>query len=247
MLIVNADDWGGSCAATDNSLTCYQNGRITSTSAMVFMGDSERAADLAQGARLRTGLHLNFTEQLAPTAPLELRERLGRITAYLKAGRYRTLIYNPLLGGAVEYVYKAQYDEYLRLYGSEPTHIDGHHHMHLWMNVILGGVLPAGSRLRVSFTFFPDEKGLANRLYRQALNAILRRRHICADQFYSVEPIRKWDRLVRIVDQAKTRSVELMVHPNRAAEFEFLMSDEFVALLRGLRMGTYSDLDARTR
>jgi predicted glycoside hydrolase/deacetylase ChbG (UPF0249 family) len=247
MLIINADDWGGSCAATDNSLICYQNGRITSASSMVFMADSERAADVARAAGLRTGLHLNFTEQFAPTAPVEVRARLGRIAAFLTAGRYRSLVYNPLLGGAFEYVFKAQYDEYIRLYGSEPTHIDGHHHMHLCMNVIVGKVLPAKSRLRGSFTFFPDEKGTVNRLYRQALNAMLRRRHVCPEQFYSVEPIGKWDRLMRIVDQAKTKSVELMVHPARPSELAFLMSDEFAALLRGLQMGTYSDLDARTR
>jgi predicted glycoside hydrolase/deacetylase ChbG (UPF0249 family) len=37
MLIVNADDWGRSVAETDSALRCYQAGRITSVSAMVFM------------------------------------------------------------------------------------------------------------------------------------------------------------------------------------------------------------------
>ena len=61
MLIVNADDWGGWKSATDAALACYKAGRINSVSAMVFMEDSERAAELAQADGLDVGLHLNFT------------------------------------------------------------------------------------------------------------------------------------------------------------------------------------------
>jgi len=38
MLIINADNWGRSAVETDAVLTCYQEGRITSVSAMMFMG-----------------------------------------------------------------------------------------------------------------------------------------------------------------------------------------------------------------
>ena len=48
MLIINADDWGRSVAETDAALKCCKGGRITSLSAMAFMEDSERAADLGQ-------------------------------------------------------------------------------------------------------------------------------------------------------------------------------------------------------
>src|SRR5262245_28926635 len=47
MLIVNADDLGRSKAETDAAMACYAKDRITSTSAMVFMTDSERASELA--------------------------------------------------------------------------------------------------------------------------------------------------------------------------------------------------------
>jgi predicted glycoside hydrolase/deacetylase ChbG (UPF0249 family) len=42
MLIVNADDWGGSVAETDAALRCYRERRITSLTTMLFMQDSER-------------------------------------------------------------------------------------------------------------------------------------------------------------------------------------------------------------
>ena len=62
MLIINADDWGRSAAETDAALRCYKAGRVTSVSAMVFMEDSERAAELAKENELDVGLHLNFAE-----------------------------------------------------------------------------------------------------------------------------------------------------------------------------------------
>jgi len=48
MLIINADDFGRSELETDVILKCYHERRITSTTAMVFMADSVRAADLGR-------------------------------------------------------------------------------------------------------------------------------------------------------------------------------------------------------
>jgi predicted glycoside hydrolase/deacetylase ChbG (UPF0249 family) len=62
MLIINGDDFGRSAAETDAALRCYRAGRITSVSAMVFMVDSERAAQVANADGLDVGLHLNFSE-----------------------------------------------------------------------------------------------------------------------------------------------------------------------------------------
>ena len=55
MLIINADDFGRSVAETDAALRCYVAGRITSVSAMVFMADSERSAELAKENALAVG------------------------------------------------------------------------------------------------------------------------------------------------------------------------------------------------
>ena len=63
MLIINADDWGRDTAATDTALACFQRGRISSVTGMVFMADSQRGAELANSAALGVGLHINFTER----------------------------------------------------------------------------------------------------------------------------------------------------------------------------------------
>ena len=62
MLIINADDWGLDVATTDAIAACFERGRLTATSAMVFMDDSIRAAQLALDIGIDVGLHLNLTE-----------------------------------------------------------------------------------------------------------------------------------------------------------------------------------------
>jgi YdjC-like protein/SIS domain len=80
MLIVNADDLGRSKAETDAAMVCYAKGRITSTSAMVFMTDSERASEAASGAGLDVGLHVNFSEEFSVgSVPTELRKAHDQI------------------------------------------------------------------------------------------------------------------------------------------------------------------------
>src|SRR3989304_6092787 len=98
MLIINADDWGRNKAATNNSLVCFNNGRITSVSAMMFMEDSERAAELALEADLDAGLHLNFTDGFNGEIKLaRLKKNQESIAAFLTRSKYSLLLYNPTL------------------------------------------------------------------------------------------------------------------------------------------------------
>src|SRR5690349_19178854 len=105
MLIINADEWGRSVAATDAALKCIRERRITSVSAMVFMQDSNRAARLTKDYELDdVGLHLNFSEEFTGTGCSEtLKEYHGRIIRFLKRGKYAQLLYNPFLGEAFAY------------------------------------------------------------------------------------------------------------------------------------------------
>src|SRR5438093_10905015 len=98
MLIVNADDFGRSTAETDAALKCYQEGRITSVSAMVFMEDSKRAAELEKENELDVGLHLNFAEPFTGKHyPGKLGEYHGRISLYLIGNNKAKHVINPLL------------------------------------------------------------------------------------------------------------------------------------------------------
>jgi hypothetical protein len=102
--------------------------------------------------------------------------------------------------------------------------------MHLCANVLLGGLLPAGTKVRRNFSFLPGEKSLANRLYRHATDAILARHHDLTDFFFSLPPLAPFSRLQRIFSLAKEFRVEVETHPVSEDEHQFLTSDEFSKL-----------------
>jgi hypothetical protein len=242
MLIINADDLGRNRLVTDNIISCYKAGKITSASAMMFMADSERSAELALVAGLDVGLHLNFTLAFdGAVASRRLIEYQRSIATFLLRNKYCFLLYNPLIRNQVKYVYEAQYEEYIRLYHRIPTHIDGHHHMHLSTNMLFDRMIPKGFKVRRSFSFAPGEKGLFNRLYRQILGIWVRRRYICTDFFFSISRIQSAE-LRKIVKLAEWSDVELAVHPEKPEEYSYLMSKEYLETTYGAVRGSYVDL-----
>src|SRR5208282_5974677 len=126
MLIVNADDWGRSQLETDAALSCYKMGRVSSVSAMVFMADSQRAADLAVAAGIDVGLHLNLSQRFTTEIHDALLQQYhDAIVRFLTRGKYALLLYNPMLRRQFRHVYQAQMDEFRRIYGKNPSHVDG--------------------------------------------------------------------------------------------------------------------------
>jgi predicted glycoside hydrolase/deacetylase ChbG (UPF0249 family) len=232
MLYVNADDFGCTCEITDKILCCYRKNRIDAASAMTFMKDSERASYLAQESNLSVGLHLNFTvEFTGDTVKGNLRNQHKIVAAYLNARKFNQILYNPRLGKAFGYVFQAQWDEFCHLYGEAPRRLDGHHHMHLCMNMITSGRYPKGIKIRRNFTFNACEKDTFNRLYRYLVDRYLRSRFLCSDFFFSMAPIDK-GKLERLVLLSKSSDVELMVHPGVENEYSFLLSPEWANLTK---------------
>ncbi len=242
MLIINADDWGRSVAETDAALKCYRERRITSVSAMVLMQDSGRAAKLAKDYELDdVGLHLNFSEEFTDKSCSEtLKEHHGRIIKFLKRGKYAQLLYNPFLRKAFAYCYHAQVEEFVRLFEKSPSHIDGHHHMHLCANLLLSNMIPAGTKLRRNFSFWPGEKNFLNRAYRGFVDRWLSRRHRLPDYFFDLTQCIEGKKLDRVAALAKSSNVELMTHPIVNGEEEYLMSDQFQVILQRLEIGGYA-------
>ena len=242
MLIINADDWGRSVVETDAALKCYRERRITSVSAMVLMQDSKRAARLAKDYELDdVGLHLNFSEEFTDKSCSEaLKEHHGRIIRFLKRGKYAQLLYNPFLRKAFAYCYHAQVEEFMRLFEKSPSHIDGHHHMHLCANVLVSSMIPAGMKMRRNFSFWPGEKSMLNRTYRWLVDRRLACRYRLTDYFFDLTQCIEGKKLDRVAALAKSSNVELMTHPIVNEEEEYLMSDEFKVILQRLKIGGYA-------
>jgi predicted glycoside hydrolase/deacetylase ChbG (UPF0249 family) len=240
MLIVNADDWGRSRAETDAILQCHLGGHITSVSAMVFMEDSERAAGLAGENRVDVGLHLNFSQQFTgEIVSPALRNHHRSIVAFLTTNKYAQLFYNPFLRTQFAYSCQSQLEEFTRLFGALPTHIDGHHHMHLCANVLLSRSIPAGMAVRRNFSFWPGEKSLLNRVYRGAVDRWLARRYRLTDYFFDLTQCMEKKKLGRVAALARLEEVELMTHPISPGEQAYLMSEDCSELLPNLSSARY--------
>jgi chitin disaccharide deacetylase len=246
MVIITADDFGKTRHATDSILKCASEERITSASAMVYMEDSERSAALASRTGLEIGLHINLTMPLtARKVPQVFFERHKRVVSYLTTHKLAQVIYNPLLADIFSFVFMAQQEEFIRLYGRHPSFYNGHHHMHLCANMLLGKILPKGHRVRRTFTFDASEKGLPNRLYRCVLDAIVDRRFTSTDSFFSILPLEDLQRLRIILARSTDSNVEIEVHPENVLERDFLLSDQFRELLSSVHAGTFHDLTIR--
>jgi chitin disaccharide deacetylase len=246
LLIINADDWGGWKSATDAARACFDAGRITSVSAMVFMEDSERAATLAGVIGVDVGLHLNFNQEFTGrNCPVQLAEAHGRIRRFLRRSRYAQLLYNPWLREQFRLVYQAQVEEFCRLYNRAPSHFDGHQHMHLCVNALLGGIIPRGEKVRRSFSFWPGEKSFLNRAYRRWVDRRLECRYVVTRHFFALSQCAGNARMTRVSELAKISPVELMAHPEKPGEQSCLMSHDFGAMMGALKTGTYPELRRR--
>jgi len=225
-LIINADDWGRTTEITDRIAECVAIGTVSSVSAMVFMEDAERAAEIARQRGIDSGVHLNFTTPFtsANCSP-RLAEHQRKLTAYLRRNRLAQTVFHPGLSGSFEYVVSAQIDEFRRLY-HEPVRFDGHHHMHLCANVVWGNLLPARTIARRNFSFQPGEKNVVNRFYRKMLDRKLARRHRLTDYLYNLAPLEPISRLQRTFSLARHAAVELETHPVNPEEYLFLTQGE---------------------
>jgi predicted glycoside hydrolase/deacetylase ChbG (UPF0249 family) len=247
MIIITADDYGKNRHATDSILKCFSSKRITSTSAMVFMEDSERAASMAMKTSLEVGLHLNFTLPFsACNIPLKLREHHSRIVSYLAKHKLSRIIFNPFLTDSFNFVFLSQQEEFMRLYGRLPDHYNGHHHMHLCANVLAGNMIPNGARVRRTFTFDQGEKNPFNLLYRHILHIWISRRFISTDCFFSIAPVQNLERLRNIMNRAVKENIEIEVHPEHIEEIEFLLSDQYQHLMDSVSSGNFKQVNNRS-
>jgi hypothetical protein len=245
LLIVNADDWGRDADTTNSILYCVVPGGVSAVSAMVFMEDSERAAALARERGIEAGLHLNLTTSFsAKGLPSALLGHQQEVSRYLRRHRLAPYLFNPGLTRAFVYLVSAQLDEFRRLYGTKPTRIDGHHHMHLCANVLVGRLLPARTLVRRNFCFEPGEKSGLNRAYRRSVDGILSRRHRLTDLFFSLQPMEPRARIDRICSLARNAVVELETHPVQLSEYHFLRSGDM--LRAGVRVGPPSAFQAES-
>jgi predicted glycoside hydrolase/deacetylase ChbG (UPF0249 family) len=243
MLIVNADDYGATRQATQNTLIAFKAGAVTSASLMVFMEDTEFAAEQALVSGLDTGIHLNFTTPMTgPKVEPGLVGVQEKVSRFLLKNKFSQLFYNPHLARQFKYLYIAQTDEFIRLFKRAPSHIDGHHHMHLCANALFGCNYPHSTWVRRNFTFHPGSKGYLKWVYRTTSDKWLGYKYRTTDYFNSIEPVEDKQRLLSYFQIAADYLFELEVHPARENELEFLIGEEFKKLLGNTKLTSFAEL-----
>ncbi len=224
---------GASPSTTEAVAECFAAGAITSTSAMVWMPDSEHAAQLALASGLSVGMHLNFTLPFAGgDVPEEARARQLCLTAIF--GAHGGADDN---GGAppaqlVASALADQLEQFRELFG-EPTHLDGHHHIHVHPAVL--GQLPRNLAIR------PPLTTAGRRTFGQRwLMRRFRRPDACIP-LERVHPALGGAGL-GILEQARTRTLEVMVHPVLQRERDALLGSGWLEALATMPLGSYRDL-----
>jgi chitin disaccharide deacetylase len=234
LLIVNADDFGYDERNTDAAAECFARGRITSVSAMVYMRDSERAAEVARDAGVPVGLHLNLSE---PYTGSDVREaarlRHARLAERFSGGwlRVRRWLYDPMICRDVDDCIGEQLAQFQALYGAAPSHVDGHKHVQVSPNVLLSRALRPGTRMRTALH----------------LDATLRRpgraarRRLMERRFTSTGYCFDFAERERALQFAREATVELVVHP-ALQDYTALLSDDWARTLERVSLGSFADI-----
>jgi chitin disaccharide deacetylase len=249
LLIVNADDLGLGQAETDAILECFERGAITSTTALMWMPDSVRAAELARAAGVPVGLHLNLIEPFAaPDVPAGVAETQLRVVRRLRSRRAATQLYHPTWSRDFEQCIADQLARFQELYGRAPTHVDGHQHMHLAFNALFARALRPVGKCRRPVNRTMLESPPHKRAARVLVDRLLRVRFATTDWCMSIRPLHPalgGSGITDALRRAEHGSLELLVHPGYADERAVLSSPEWGVMLARYRLGSFEDLPAR--
>ncbi|XP_060050537.1 carbohydrate deacetylase isoform X2 [Erinaceus europaeus] len=140
-LVVTADDFGYCPRRDEGIVEAFLAGAVTSVSLLVNGAAAESAAELARRHRIPTGLHANLSEG-RPVGPA----RYGPSSLLSPDGFFRgkmgfreAVAAGDVALSQVREELEAQLRRFRELVGRDPTHVDGHQHVH----VLPGGPTPS--------------------------------------------------------------------------------------------------------
>jgi predicted glycoside hydrolase/deacetylase ChbG (UPF0249 family) len=262
---VNADDFGESAEVNRGIIDCIDAGALTSTTIMANMPGTREALRwaAARGREASFGVHLNLCEGPALTRATSLIDRSGN----LKRKRMQAL--GALSGRLVRDEVRAELDAQIRVVrdaGVQVSHLDSHKHLHQLPGVgtVAAELAAAHGIERVRCTreigLWPRGMSISRAMSRLARMAFagrfasqLARHGLRAPRFvFDIsELMAQADRHAQVTFFGRETGVsEMFCHPAvtragnrdyRLAEYEFLLSDEFKALVEnsGAKLVSY--------
>jgi predicted glycoside hydrolase/deacetylase ChbG (UPF0249 family) len=267
-IIVNADDFGENAEVNRGVICCIEAGVLTSTTIMANMPGTPEALRWAagRGRQASFGVHLNLCEGPALTKAASLTDSLGNF----RSKHMQAL--NAATGRLVRDDVRAELDAQIRLVrdaGIQVSHLDSHKHLHQLPGVgAVAAELAAAhgiERVRCTREIGLWPRGMSvsramSRLARMAYAARfapqLERRRLRAPRFVFdiAELMSQANHRARIELLSRESGIsEMFCHPAltssedrhyRLAEYDFLLSDEFKALVAssGAKFVTYWDV-----
>jgi hypothetical protein len=107
--------------------------------------------------------------------------------------------------------------------------------------MIIGKIIPNGTKVRRNFSFKTSEKNAVNRLYRRLIDYYIMKRYVTTDYFFDIFPL-NIIRLKKIFKLSINEKVEIMVHPENLMQYTFLMKDEFMKMICNLNTVSYESI-----
>ncbi|MDU5318765.1 MAG: chitin disaccharide deacetylase [Escherichia coli] len=224
LLIVNADDFGLSKGQNYGIIEACRNGIVTSTTALVNGQAIDHAVQLSRDEpSLAIGMHFVLTMGKPLTAMPGL-TRDGVLGKWI----WQLAEEDALPLEEITQELASQYLRFIELFGRKPTHLDSHHHVHMFPQIFPIVDLPANLR---------SSQGFSSAFYGEEISEAL---------------------FLQVLDDAShrgDRSLEVMCHPAfidntirqsaycfpRLTELEVLTSAslKYAIAERGYRLGSY--------
>ena len=248
-IIINADDFGVSKEGDDTIIKCHQNGVLTSAS-IIANGSNFYAAfeHTKENPNLGVGVHLtlegdnNFTRPPSSIIDPKTNRFYGGRKVLRKLQLFR--VYKKDL--IQEY---SKQIEFVLDHGIKITHLDHHHHYHLYKPV-LDAMICVAERYKINFIrsqrlILSGKKNFANLLYRRLHQFYLKRRIAAVEGYFSFLGDDLGSMKTRLLSLIKDnyKNVEIIVHPKRISDPEalFLLSNDAKKILENSHLISYRD------
>ncbi|EOD00094.1 chitin disaccharide deacetylase [Caldisalinibacter kiritimatiensis] len=246
-LIINADDFGLTTGCNKGILYAMEKGVVTSTTIMINMPKAEETIKMAKEKGIKTlGLHLTLTCG-KPVLPItEVPTLVDENGQFYKR---RTKLFPVMNLNEAKKELKAQIEKFLQS-GLELTHLDSHHHIHMYDGI------------REIVAELAKEYNVAVRQPNDETKDYLIDNGIKTTDYFSMEFYGEkatLENLKNIIENFDNGTIEIMAHPayvdeelsnissynnNRQRELEILTSQELIQWIdkEGIRLITYKDL-----
>jgi predicted glycoside hydrolase/deacetylase ChbG (UPF0249 family) len=136
ILIINADDFGLLPEVNQGIIECFEAGSITSATLMVNTEGAPDAVELAKKhPALGVGLHFNLTQGKSISSAAEIPSLVDGSGHFHNRSRFeKKMILGKIRLNDLKKEFTAQFDRF-NDFGLEMTHIDSHHHIHVFPSI----------------------------------------------------------------------------------------------------------------